>query len=120
MGTRTVYDGLGLPVEVPNRRPSPYFGKGGFKPGHGYTPKELHDNSVQTKQNIRAGITTFYAGRPMKRDLDRIAAAEGRSRSAVICGLLRLGMQAYFELAGRSQEADALLRKMESFETTGE
>jgi len=51
------------------------------------------------KRDRRAKFVGFYGTSALKRDLWRIAKAEDRSLSQTVCGLLRLGIARYFELA---------------------
>ncbi len=47
----------------------------------------------------------FYAPPALKRDLRKIAQAEDRSLSHTVCGLLRLGIGRYFDLADAKRVA---------------
>jgi hypothetical protein len=51
------------------------------------------------KRDRIAKFVGFYGPPALKRDLWRIAKAEDRPLSHVVCGLLRLGIGRYFELA---------------------
>lgn len=62
------------------------------------------------KRDRAAKFVGFYGTAALKRDLWRIAKAEGRSLSQTVCALLRLGMGRYFELA--DEQMIAPLRAM--------
>ncbi len=61
----------------------------------------------------RGKFVGFYGPAALKRDLWRIAKAEGKSLSVTVCGLLRLGLAYYFDLAGRDPAAERLRAQLE-------
>jgi len=57
-------------------------------------------------------VVSIYLPRALRRDVDRIARYEEKSRSRLCAGLLRLGIERYFEMADAKKIAPlrALMR----------
>jgi hypothetical protein len=67
------------------------------------------------KRDRIAKFVGFYAPPALKRDLCRLARTEDRSLSAIVCGLLRLGICRYFELADEKMAAPLLAAMRDVF-----
>ena len=88
------------------------YADGTFAPGN--LPAKVAYVGRKTRENRAAGFMGFRAGHALRRDIARIANAEKRSLGETICGLVRLGLGRYFELAGDEEHARVMREAMES------
>jgi hypothetical protein len=106
------YDGLGMAVPIRDPRHRCRRPDGSFAAE--YTPAERGRNEREAAKRKNYGMVGIWAGAALKRDLWRIANAERRSLSETVCGLIRLGLHRYFELAGDDDHAATIRAALET------